>query len=285
MAEYISVPFEFPKSADGKYFAALGDSGILKSRRTQLGLTQQEVADKAHIYLSQYQRLESGDNYLTGSSMKIGLSVCAALLLNPYDFVEINVDQPDPTTMRPQHIIGEDIPENLFTRKRAGRKLIRKEIMTVYVNCDDYSLLIPYDILNKLGDPEYIQLRWNISKRRIVIIPATSADQNCLDIPKQEYEYSILAIPKILTDNNPINAMGWDDRPYALEAQLVFDVKGSLVVLIDLKTAVPTDMKELRGFYLIPDCLTDHNNDDDNWDSDADDEYSEPEINRDRKSE
>lgn len=285
MTKYISVPFEFPKSADGEYFSALGDSGILKSRRIQLGLTQQEVADKAHIYLSQYQRLESGDNYLSGSSMKIGLSVCAALLLNPYDFVDINIDQPDPTTMRPQQIIGEGIPENIFTRKRAGRKPIRKEIMTVYVNCDDYSLLIPYGILNKLGDPEYIQLRWNISKRRIVIIPATSADQNCLDIPKQEYEYSILAIPKILTDNNPINTMGWDNKPYALEAQLVLDVKGSLVVLIDLKTAVPTDMKELRGFYLTPDCITDHNSNDDGWNSNADDEFSEPKNKRNRKSE
>lgn len=274
MAGYISVPFDFPKSADGEYFAVLGESGILKSRRAQLGLTQQDVADKAHIYLSQYQRLESGDSFLSGSSMRIGLSVCAALLLNPYDFMDINVDQPDPTTMRPQQIIGKRIPENQFTRKHAGRKPIRKEIMTVYVNCDDYSLLIPYDILNKLGDPEFIQLRWNISKRRIIIIPATSTDQNCLDIPKQEYDYSVLAIPQILTDNNPIKAMGWDNKPYALEAQLVFDEKGSHVVLIDLKTAVPTDMKEFRGFLLTPDCLIDHNSDDD-WDDNVDNEFLE----------
>ena len=52
----ISVPFEFPRSSDGRYYSVLTDDGVLKSRRKQLGLTQQEVADLAHIQLSQYQR-------------------------------------------------------------------------------------------------------------------------------------------------------------------------------------------------------------------------------------
>ena len=86
----ISVPFEFPRSSDGRYYSVLTDDGVLKSRRKQLGLTQQEVADLAHIQLSQYQRLEAGEKYLEGTSMKIGLSVCAVLLLDPYDFVRLN---------------------------------------------------------------------------------------------------------------------------------------------------------------------------------------------------
>lgn len=40
--------------------------------------------------------------------------------------------------------------------------------MTIFVNYKHYSLLIPYDVLSALGDPKYIQLRWNIPERRIV---------------------------------------------------------------------------------------------------------------------
>lgn len=63
------------------------DSSILSRRRKQLGMTQQQVADAAHIQLRQYQRLESGERTMAGASMRIGLSVCAVLKLDPYRFV------------------------------------------------------------------------------------------------------------------------------------------------------------------------------------------------------
>lgn len=65
------------------------DHHILKNRRQQLGLTQQQVADAAHIQLRQYQRLESGERTMGGASMRIGLSICHALQLDPYRFVPL----------------------------------------------------------------------------------------------------------------------------------------------------------------------------------------------------
>lgn len=75
MKEMIFIPFEMPQSDDGKYTALLTDDSVLKTRRAQLGLSQQEVADMAHMPLSQYQRLESGDDILAGASMKNGLAI------------------------------------------------------------------------------------------------------------------------------------------------------------------------------------------------------------------
>ncbi len=275
----ICVPFEFPQSADGRYMAFLSDDGVLKSRRAQLGLTQQEVADLAHIRLSQYQRLESGEKYLAGSSMKIGLSVCAALLLDPYDFVDVEVNQPDPDTMSPQKVFDNPIPEELFMPKRAGRKPIRKEIMTVYVNYKEFSLLIPYDALNKLGEPKFVQLAWKIPDRRIAIYPATVDDDNALDVPEQKLEYSILALPSILTDDNPIAAMGWGKETYAVESRIVTDQNNRIALLIDLKTATPSDGKGIMGTFLTPECLTDHDDDDEwhEWDDDFDENESDDE--------
>lgn len=63
------------------------DRAVLKRRRTQLGLTQQEVADAAHIQLRQYQCLESGKRTVASTSMRIGFSVCTALKLDPRRFV------------------------------------------------------------------------------------------------------------------------------------------------------------------------------------------------------
>ena len=236
----ISVPFEFPRSSDGRYYSVLTDDGVLKSRRKQLGLTQQEVADLAHIQLSQYQRLEAGEKYLEGTSMKIGLSVCAVLLLDPYDFVRLNVNQPDPSTMKPQEIFDNPIPEDLFLPKRAGRKPLRKEIMTVFVNYKGYSLLIPYDALNKLGDPSFVEIRWSIPDKRIIILPASNENEDAFDVPEQKYEYSIFALPMPITNESPISAMGWGKEAHSLESRLVYDEDENIALLIDLNTAIPT---------------------------------------------
>ena len=99
------VPFEFPSSSDGKFFIGLDDTGVLRSRREQLGFTQQEVADRAGIKLPQYQRLEAGTRQLSGCSMRIGLAICAVLLLDPYTMVHISADPPDPNDMKPQRTV------------------------------------------------------------------------------------------------------------------------------------------------------------------------------------
>ena len=89
--DYQFVPYEFPTSRDGKYICLLDDGQILRSRREQLGLSVKQVAEMAGLQFSQYQRLESGDRFFSGCSMRVGLSICAVLLLDPYDFFCIDV--------------------------------------------------------------------------------------------------------------------------------------------------------------------------------------------------
>ena len=99
---YTFIPFEFPTSIDGKYILGLDDAQILQSRREQLGLTQSQVADRAGIKLPQYQRLESGVRQLSGCSMRIGLAICAVLLLDPFEMINVIADPPDPSKMKAQ---------------------------------------------------------------------------------------------------------------------------------------------------------------------------------------
>lgn len=55
---------------------------ILKDYREKLGMTQQEVADKAKIQLRQYQRFEAGERNLSSSSFNIACRVIEALGLD-----------------------------------------------------------------------------------------------------------------------------------------------------------------------------------------------------------
>ena len=55
---------------------------ILRDYRDKLGLTQQQVADKAKIQLRQYQRFEAGERNLSSSSFSIACRVIEALGLD-----------------------------------------------------------------------------------------------------------------------------------------------------------------------------------------------------------
>lgn len=111
MKKFTFVPYELPKSLDGRFIICQEDHQVLRSRREQLGLTQQQVADLAGIKLPQYQRLETGGRHLSGCSMRIGLAICAALLLDPYECVVVVVDQPNQATMRPQERVNLRVNE------------------------------------------------------------------------------------------------------------------------------------------------------------------------------
>lgn len=63
------------------------EARILRERRTAMGLTQYQVAAEIGIELQQYQRYEYGNATLSNARMKIGLRICAALELDPYEAV------------------------------------------------------------------------------------------------------------------------------------------------------------------------------------------------------
>ena len=57
----------------------------LKERREELGYTQQEIADETRMELQQYQRYEHGTQLFVNARMKLGLRICAALELDPFE--------------------------------------------------------------------------------------------------------------------------------------------------------------------------------------------------------
>ena len=85
--------FTFPPSVsnlNGLELSTIYPSHLaLKLRREQINLTQQEVADKAKIALRQYQRFESGERSMSSASLRIGLSICHVLKLEPLRFVSL----------------------------------------------------------------------------------------------------------------------------------------------------------------------------------------------------
>lgn len=63
------------------------EAPILKKRRKELGLTQTEIAEAIGVQLQQYQMFEYGTRKVSTSSMILGLRLCAALELEPYELV------------------------------------------------------------------------------------------------------------------------------------------------------------------------------------------------------
>jgi transcriptional regulator with XRE-family HTH domain len=64
----------------------LEEKDILLETRKKLGMTQQQVADKARIVLRQYQKFESGERKLSTSSFWIASKVIQALELDVTTF-------------------------------------------------------------------------------------------------------------------------------------------------------------------------------------------------------
>lgn len=62
------------------------DGIVLKKRRRQLGMTLQDVADKAGIDIKQYQRFESGDRELASASFMTTVQVIKALEMDPVKY-------------------------------------------------------------------------------------------------------------------------------------------------------------------------------------------------------
>ena len=69
-------------SLDGFQTAHFTEHSSLAERRIVLGLTQKQVADRAKMPLSSYQRFESGDRKLSTATFNIACRVLEALELD-----------------------------------------------------------------------------------------------------------------------------------------------------------------------------------------------------------
>ena len=56
---------------------------IIRQARKAMGYSQQQVANIIEVHIRQYQRIECGERDIRYASMKLGLSVCAVLGIDP----------------------------------------------------------------------------------------------------------------------------------------------------------------------------------------------------------
>lgn len=101
----------------GEMIEVLFQGQELAKQREALGLTQQEVADRAKINIRQYQRLENGERSIYSSSFRIGLNVCHALKIDPMFYCSLaHKEQEIDTT--PEAPIADGIRETPFLQKK-----------------------------------------------------------------------------------------------------------------------------------------------------------------------
>ena len=63
------------------------EAKIIRERRDELYMTQLQVEVEAGLGLQEYQRYEYGKAKLSNARMKVGLRICAALELDPFEVV------------------------------------------------------------------------------------------------------------------------------------------------------------------------------------------------------
>ena len=56
---------------------------IIRDARQAMGYSQQKVATLIGVHIRQYQRIECGERDIRYASMKLGLSICAVLGIDP----------------------------------------------------------------------------------------------------------------------------------------------------------------------------------------------------------
>lgn len=83
---------------------------ILRDFRDKLGLTQQQIANKAKIQLRQYQRFENGERDLSSSSFGIACRVIEALGMNISDYYH------------GKYVLGEEVELSMEGLKKKKNK-------------------------------------------------------------------------------------------------------------------------------------------------------------------
>ena len=77
------------------------ESQILRAARKKSGLSQLQLAAELDIQVRQYQRLEYGERPFSSVNIKVGLTLCRILHLDPYDLVFGEKPTPNPN-VQPQ---------------------------------------------------------------------------------------------------------------------------------------------------------------------------------------
>ena len=82
------IPLKFPVVKLGKqeFLAVTDQAQLLRDRRTELGFTQEQVADMSGIKLRQYKRIENGTMSITECTGTAMMKAFVALRIDPFEF-------------------------------------------------------------------------------------------------------------------------------------------------------------------------------------------------------
>ena len=72
------------------------ESQILRSARKKSGLSQLQLATELDMQVRQYQRLEYGERPFSSVNIRVGLTLCRILQLDPFDMVFGEGSNPNP---------------------------------------------------------------------------------------------------------------------------------------------------------------------------------------------
>ena len=161
--------------------------GTLREKRLALELTQQQVADKAKIALSSYQKFESGERNIRTASFDLACRVITALGMDPTAFYEGEYVFGEPTIfdqegrkyVRSGRLVDEDVEDTEALN-----------VMRIHI-CED-GIYVPMKILRAIDSPRYIQLVGNKDAsgedgRMFGIKVLKQPEENAFRIPDDTY--------------------------------------------------------------------------------------------------
>ena len=156
--------------------------GLLREKRLVLELTQKQVAEKAKVALTSYQKFESGERNIRTASFDVACKVLLALEMDPtaffkgeYVFGELTIfDSEGHKYVRSGRLVDEDIDE-------------QEAINVMRIHIRGRAVVIPLKILRAMGSPETVQFLYQDDQKRLGIKIAKSEEENAASIPKEVY--------------------------------------------------------------------------------------------------
>ena len=156
--------------------------GLLREKRLVLELTQKQVAEKAKVALTSYQKFESGERNIRTASFDVACKVLLALEMDPTAFFkgeyvlgELTIfDSEGHKYVRSGRLVDEDINE-------------QEAINVMRIHVRGRTVVIPLKILRAIGSPDAVQFLYQRDQKRLGIKVAKSEEENAVAIPKDAY--------------------------------------------------------------------------------------------------
>ncbi|MBO5570182.1 MAG: helix-turn-helix transcriptional regulator [Clostridia bacterium] len=154
----------------------------LREKRLVLEMTQQEVADRAKISLSSYQKFESGDRNIRTASFEVACRVIMALDMDPTAFYEGKYVFDEPT------IFDKDGRKYVQTGRLVDEEVDETEaINAMRIHVYGNGVYIPMRILRAMGSPQYVQIMVKEDERMIGLKIIKKAEENTFRITSDAY--------------------------------------------------------------------------------------------------